>query len=719
MDKELAEIEGMLNRIREMLNKNEISEEQREKYEGFLVDYLRKFDETDFQVNGTRMRAAQFHLIKRLSEHNQKMSTDPLLRRSCSISLYNICTAAILHRTEYADLLQYFPLLKLPLKISSDDMTTFDASFLGKFRLKDLIEKHLNTFEPFQHSEPGAHMRIELWAPLLTDLLSFVSSKNQCSDLIAVNEMTTEMFHLTKLPRSVKFAACPKGASPLPVFMVEMAQHKFVSGTPDNSMKRLSILMGFALSELINRAGIMCPDEDLTKLRVYGILISGSIFELCVCTVVKGADGHFGFVFHSNEFHWKFSLFGEEPTIPEEEASKSVDFICNGNRSVLGTFEDMKDVEIIQHIDFKRFFLKADFNSLLEGEQAATIKDENYISSHFMEDRNLNKVCRSSLILIKFLEEMVLYYKELPDILRQAYITEQNYSSLASLTFRFPVSLPYYPKSHSEFSRPELSMHQEHEKESCLYQMYLKQFSNRHPTLPDVVNFDMESGTFIIRDHNLDITQFSRSVGDIFTVKVLEIYIAKMILDIFIAVIEIHSDGLVCGAVEPQYIVYDQIHFRFSDLPRLMTTTEALSRNVKGIYDYNHLYHIRNSKLSQRDDLTGVARIVVHSLRNQMYEIMECREHYPLLMKFLKACWSKLYEYTNYPQIDPIELLEESIPIFAEMFEGLDFNEVINSWRKNEVDSHLVIFSLRMTYKLALKTLCQLKQKDSTDSKIE
>ena len=62
--------------------------------------------------------------------------------------------------------------------------------------------------------------------------------------------------------------------------------------------------------------------------------------------------------------------------------------------------------------------------------------------------------------------------------------------------------------------------------------MYLKQFSNRHPTLPDVVNFDMESGTFIIRDHNLDITQFSRSVGDIFTVKVLEIYIAKMILDI-------------------------------------------------------------------------------------------------------------------------------------------------------------------------------------------
>ena len=35
MDKELAEIEGMLNRIREMLNKNEISEEQREKYEGF------------------------------------------------------------------------------------------------------------------------------------------------------------------------------------------------------------------------------------------------------------------------------------------------------------------------------------------------------------------------------------------------------------------------------------------------------------------------------------------------------------------------------------------------------------------------------------------------------------------------------------------------------------------------------------------------------------
>ena len=106
-------------------------------------------------------------------------------------------------------------------------------------------------------------------------------------------------------------------------------------------------------------------------------------------------------------------LFGEEPTIPEEEASKSVDFICNGNRSVLGTFEDMKDVEIIQHIDFKRFVLKADFNSLLEGEQAATIKDENYISSHFMEDRNLNKVCRSSLILIKFLEEMVLYYKEL------------------------------------------------------------------------------------------------------------------------------------------------------------------------------------------------------------------------------------------------------------------------------------------------------------------
>ena len=99
-----------------------------------------------------------------------------------------------------------------------------------------------------------------------------------------------------------------------------------------------------------------------------------------------------------------------------------------------------------------------------------------------------------------------------------------------------------------------------------------------------------------------------------------------------------------------------------------------------------------------------------------MYDIMDRREGFPLLMKFLNASWCKFYQCSNYSKVDPIQVLEESLPIFAEMLAQLDVKNLINYWKSNEVDPHSTIIPMRMTYRLAEKTLIQLKRKALTTS---
>ncbi len=108
---------------------------------------------------------------------------------------------------------------------------------------------------------------------------------------IAVNELSTKLFHSASLTRFVDFEACSRGPTGIPMFLSETAEAAVSSGGVHKDFRKLNLLMIFTLSELINRAGISCPGEDFTKFRCYGALISGRIFELCVCTVVKGEDG--------------------------------------------------------------------------------------------------------------------------------------------------------------------------------------------------------------------------------------------------------------------------------------------------------------------------------------------------------------------------------------------------------------------------------------------
>ena len=112
--------------------------------------------------------------------------------------------------------------------------------------------------------------------------------------------------------------------------------------------------------------GSLAPDEDLTKFRVYGILISGRAFELCVCTVVKGADGLIGLSSTQMSFIGSLLFTERNWTIPEEEALKAADFICDGDRSVLGTFEDMETSTDIKRLTSEKLF-KNRFRKIVGG----------------------------------------------------------------------------------------------------------------------------------------------------------------------------------------------------------------------------------------------------------------------------------------------------------------------------------------------------------------
>ena len=668
---------------------------------------------------GRTLRQAQLAFIKRINMRSATFSRDPLMRRAYLGSLYNVCTSALLQRPEFADLSLYFPSLKLPLTVGTEDLEAFESSYIGRMHLKELLKKYIAAYSFNQNTNAEVHLRIGLWSPLLTDILSYVSSKNQGPDIISLNKMRTEEFDPTSLSKYIDFTACPRDSG-MPILLVEISEPQTEVETTHKDMKNLSISMVFALSELINRAGIICPDEDLTKFRVYGILISGRAFELCVCTVVKGADGLFGFVFHSNEFHWKFTLYGEELTIPDEEALKAADFICDGDRSVLGTFKDMEASMDIKRFDFGGIVQETDFEKLLAGSSKLEKHNESQFSQRF-EESMMEKTVNSLIILIKFCNELALYYKELPDALQSAYVTEPDFTSNDSLIVKFPKGLPHYPKSQAKniktTKRSECLIHKIVESGTAQHKMYLLQYIKPNPTLPDVLFFYYESGVVTIRNHDLEIIDFSRNASENYLDDVLEIYIAKMILDMYLAVLAIHSKGFVCGGVEPQFIVFDNVHFRFSDLPRLQRIPEAHLVDVEKIEDYQYACHIPNSRLSIRDDLSGVARAVENSLRSTMSDIMNNRESFPHLMRFFKVSWIKLYEYNNYANVDPIELLEQSADIFKEMYERLDHNALMTHSKKGDTNHLSIKVPLIMTYDLAMQTAQQLKE-ESTKSNV-
>jgi hypothetical protein len=81
-------------------------------------------------------------------------------------------STALFERPEFADLKQFFSSLKLHLIFDNSDVDALEKVNLGPIKMRDLFRKYLEFFEPFQYSWSEDHLRVGIWAPLLTDLLS-------------------------------------------------------------------------------------------------------------------------------------------------------------------------------------------------------------------------------------------------------------------------------------------------------------------------------------------------------------------------------------------------------------------------------------------------------------------------------------------------------------------------------------------------------------------
>jgi len=317
----------------------------------------------------------------------------------------------------------------------------------------------------------------------------------------------------------------------------------------------------------------------------------------------------------------------------------------------------------------------------------------------------------------------MIYYIQLPECLRSVYTQEPDNIPEDVLTFKFPSALPHLPKSQGIHTKVTPKLENQKDvgdhfvgKDNCKKLLYTKLGLNRFPTLPDVLFFDQDSGRATIRNYNISIIDFVREANENYQGNFLETQIAKMFLDLYLAALEIHSEGFVCGAIEPQFVGYDQVHWRLLELPRLVKSSDAHLVDIKNIKDYNPRVHIPGSGLSQRDDLAGIARTVEHSMRGQMYVLMDCHEYYPTWSRFLYASFIKLNDYVAYPGIEPIEFLEGCLPLFEEMIQKLAPDSIVFPWKITNIDPTSLITPLKMTLILAKNKLTQLKFKASTES---
>ena len=127
------------------------------------------------------------------------------------------------------------------------------------------------------------------------------------------------------------------GRQGLPILLVEIAANEVPRFLLHKDFRKMALMMAHELMELIQRAQTSCPDDDITKFRVYGILVARLSFEFCIGTVMKDAEGRINFVFHSNSRHWTFR-FGQTPSFEAEAA----EHCCEGTESIIEPYVEFR-----------------------------------------------------------------------------------------------------------------------------------------------------------------------------------------------------------------------------------------------------------------------------------------------------------------------------------------------------------------------------------------
>ena len=166
--------------------------------------------------------------------------------RSYLCSLYNVFTSALLQHPDFADLSSYYPSLKLPLTVRTEDLDAFESSFIempctwksySKSILPHILLSKYKRRSSFENWTLGSVVDWYIG-------ICFKQKSRTWNHFI--EQMRTEQFDPTSLSKYIDFTACPRDSG-IPILLVEISEPRTKIETTHKDMKNLSISMVFAL----------------------------------------------------------------------------------------------------------------------------------------------------------------------------------------------------------------------------------------------------------------------------------------------------------------------------------------------------------------------------------------------------------------------------------------------------------------------------------------
>ena len=653
----------------------ELSDEKEQKILEIEEKKRSILDET-IRIYGKILRPAHIELLKLLSDLNLENKESQLLRRSFLASYYGICVSAVLEHPKLEHIKSFFPSLKLPLALSNEDISEFESLHCGSVPLKNHFENVFNAYLPDKRSKPEENLRSLIWTPILMNYLNSLKSTFGRPELNLSLEFNLKTIPNFSWLRFVDFAFAPNNGG-LPILIIEIAADEVPSGCIHKDFRKMSVAMAHILMELIQRAKSECSDEDLSRFRVYGLLISGRHFEFCVGSVVKSSNGKINFMFHTNNEHWKYALFGDQVRPFSQTES---DFICKGHTSIYSEFMEMTS----SSADFDPgMFIEIEEMEIDDVQEADICAKDEALSYPSVSWEAL-------AVLWKFLKDMMIYYENLPTCLRNCILEKLENINIDAANYSFPPQQtnPYLAKSESSHkikssqhlpSEYFIDMIITNEFQKILYnELWSRPFQN----LPNVLVFNEVNNKALIRRSSSSVSVFSAKFNasyDKISPSLCPVYgliVGKLLLDIIMAVHFLHSRDLICGSIEPKFFEYNGVYWRLADLPRLCSVEDASIIDLNYMSDFRTIYHVPTEEnfhiLSQRDDIYGIAKVIKLCFMGLLSYVIDKKCEIPIFDEFLAETIDKMLNYKTFPDLDTVAIITAAAPIFDRLINSID-----------------------------------------------
>lgn len=652
------------------LEDKSISPTLKKSYEDLLKEKSEQYTRLITQRwRGQLLRPAFIRLLNILGRKFNANNSDAFIRRAFVAAHFGIISSDILKMEGFEALAPHFPRLKLPISPAWIQLDLNIANYRG-LPLKMLIEKYIEDFHYFKGTRPEANLQIGIWGPILTDLANFMKVEMGIPEIHAVNELNCSTV-IKSFPwrRFTDFALIVRDC--LPLLLVEMAEKEVSHGMQHKDTKKMMITMAHILMELLSRSEVHCPNEDFTGFKVFGLLIGGKIFELCVGTVVS-ENGKINFVFNHNDTNWKFPLFGENNLqILPQNMPGAGDVICDGSEIEIGTFQ--RSVQTTQEGTAES---EEAIDILPEPEEEETLPE----FSEFIDFGGLSSIDQfenSIKVLLKFLQISMSYFANLSPCLKECYFVEPEGLESSDLKFLPKKYIPAFSVSaskHGSTSKQDLSVivvlqnDQMSDQEAIFYQSF-----SSHPNLPEVILYDTAKESVLIKSYAYRMDDFMKKTFKVVnplnmrTLEYLGLLFSNFMIDLLISAKYIHENGFICGAYETKYVSSDGMFWRLDRVPRICRVDEAQQFEIpieeKGSFGFHY-----SAVPSQRGDIYSISKLSGYLTRCYHYGfVLEERERLPLLDNFLKTTFEKMINYQDFPNLSAEDLLKSCIPIFCEM----------------------------------------------------